>query len=129
NSKRLVAIYTDGNRSSSTVDITGDNLSNNLPLTAGWSDGWTSTQSTLFITDIKIYNTALSDAYIANKGANVGLEPTSVYYNHVIGYWPGTDGMGLKFKDESGHGNDMIFNVTSNNKNKYGWNDFSDLTG
>lgn len=129
NSKRLVAIYTDGDRLGSTVDITGDDLSNDLPLTAGWSDGWTSTQSELYITDIKMYDTALADTYIDEHGGDIGLDENSPYYHNVIGYWPATDGIGDKFKDQSPYHNDMIFNVTDNNEDDFVWDKFSVLSG
>lgn len=126
--RRLAIMYTDGNKGNP-FDITGIDLDNNEPLTAGYFDGWTSTQPELYITDIKIWKAALPDNFIAANGGKVGLDPSSPYYDDVIGYWPGTDGTGDRFKDYSSYHNDMFFNITPDNKNKYGWEHFSDLSG
>lgn len=126
--KRLAAIYTDGAKGTP-VDVTGDDMTNNFPLTAGWADGWGSGNVKMYITDVKIYDTALSDNYIDTYGGNVGLTKSSPYYDNIIGYWPCTDGIGEKFTDKGPYHNDMIINVTDKNESDFTWKKFSDLSG
>ncbi|WP_018627964.1 LamG-like jellyroll fold domain-containing protein [Niabella aurantiaca] len=114
-SKRLVAGYTNGARHKGTFEITGRNLSNNLPLTIGAMPGWISTGPTFNVADIRIYNTALPDNVIADEYCNSGITSNDPYYNNLIGYWPGSEGDGtvLKNKAPGASGKDFVFARTN----------------
>jgi hypothetical protein len=89
---RNVYTYTDGvlypftgNRNIATYG----NLNSPQPLTVGNlpPDNNTGLKN-YFVTDIRIYNTDLSDTYIANNYCKVDVEPSDPYKNNLLGFWP-----------------------------------------
>ncbi len=92
---RNVYTYTDGimypGISAATRDITSyGNLNSPQPLTVGNlpNDNVTGLAN-YHLTDIKYFNVALPDSYISNTYCNTSIEPTSQYYNSLVGFWPG----------------------------------------
>jgi hypothetical protein len=76
------------------------------------------------VTDVEIYDVALPDDVIAERACRPEVKSTDPYYDHLIGYWPCTDGNGEELKDLSPSGNDMTFI----NKPSSSWNGFNDAS-
>lgn len=53
------------------------------------SDSWATT--VLRVTDIRIYNTALTDQYIQNNYCAVEIAASDPYYINLLGFWKGTE--------------------------------------
>ena len=88
NNVRTMTAYTDGIRHG-TSDITNWNLNSPSPVTVGWIDGSLgATAKTATITDVRIYNIALSDAYISSNYCRVDMPDTDPYYPNLLGFWP-----------------------------------------
>lgn len=93
---RNVYTYTDGvpyttGITAATRDITSyGNLNSPQPLTVGNlpPDNVTGLGN-FFITDIRYYNVALPDSYIASTYCMTSLDPASPYSNNLVGFWPG----------------------------------------
>jgi hypothetical protein len=118
---RRLKVFTNGVLNGQ-LAITANATSTVAPLNIGASAsafGGGTAQTT--ITDVRIYNVALPDEYIASNFCKVELKSDDIYYNKLIGYWPGTDGISNKLVDMSPNKRDFILNGA------YVWNDFSDL--
>lgn len=111
---RNVYTYTDGvmypGISAATRNITSyGNLNSTSPFTVGNlpPDNTTGLKD-YFVTDIRYYNVALPDTYIANTYCTTSIEPSNQYYNNLIGFWPGfpvvNDNGVFKMADESPFG-------------------------
>ncbi|RXK62551.1 DUF4983 domain-containing protein [Lacibacter luteus] len=129
---RNVYTYTDGvlynsGISAATRDITSyGNLNSPQPLTVGNLPPDNVTNLGNFqITDIRYYNVALPDAYIANTYCTTSIEPSNQYYGNLLGFWPGfpvvNDNGVFKMKDFSSYQNDMVLD-------SYSPGSFNDLT-
>lgn len=91
NGVRTITSFTDGVKMGSTA-ITGWNLDSPVPLSAGWRDGSNSgTAKMINITDIRVYNAALPDAYISSNFCRIEVADNDPYYNNLIGFWPSTE--------------------------------------
>lgn len=89
---RNVYTYTDGvlYPFTGTKDIASyGNLNSPQPLTVGNlpPDNVTGLGNYL-VTDIRIYNTGLTDSYIANNFCKKDIEPTDIYKSNLLGFWP-----------------------------------------
>ncbi len=108
NGKREASVYTDGEFNND-IDITGYDFSNDKTLKLGGVAGFGGGSSTETIHDVRIWTTALSDDAIDSLSCNPNATPIlNQYKNDLIGYWPGKDGAGDIFKDQSGKGNDFV---------------------
>lgn len=88
NGVRTITSFTDGVKMGSTA-ITGWNLDSPSPFSAGWRNGSNSgSAKQINITDIRIYNAALPDAYISSNFCRIEVPTTDTYYNNLIGFWP-----------------------------------------
>jgi hypothetical protein len=117
--KRWAMIYQDGVKAyPNPVDITNRNANNNEELVAGFRSGFGSATKQL-ITEIKVFKTAIPDAFIASNACEVGLNSKHPYYNQLISYWPATDGGIGVFKDQGPAKNDFELK-------KYKWESFSE---
>ncbi len=92
---RNVYTYTDGvmypGISAATRNIASyGNLNSPQPLTIGNlpPDNTTGLKD-FYITDVRYYNVALPDSYIANTYCATSVEPSNQYYNNLLGFWPG----------------------------------------
>jgi hypothetical protein len=113
---RNVYTYTDGvlyttGISAATRDITSyGNLNSPAPLTVGNlpPDNNTSLQNYL-VTDIRIYNDALSDTYIAGNYCKTNVDATDPYKSKLLGFWPSTSVTpDQKMLDESGNNHHLV---------------------
>lgn len=75
------------------------------------------------ITDVRIYNTALPDSYIAANYCSTAVYDTDVFWNNLIGYWPAIEGAGNVILDKSNSGRN--FSVSG----AIAWNSFSERSG
>lgn len=105
--KRYVRGFTNDNVHTD-FEITGRDLNNNEPLILGGMPGWISTTPTFDVSDIRIYNTALSDEYIKNTYCQDGTTASDTYYSNLIAYWPIKEGVGNLLKDIVGNA-DFVF--------------------
>lgn len=105
---RYVQLYQDGDPTEAPVVITGRNANNNEPLVAGFQSGYGNT-ATQIISDIRIFNVAVSDATIKQYACEVNLDNRHPNFNNLIGYWPALDGIGTLLKDQSASKNNFTF--------------------
>lgn len=75
------------------------------------------------ITDVRIYNTALPDAYISANYCQTAVYDDDTYWNNLIGYWPAIEGSGNMIADKSR--SKRHFNITG----AAVWNAFSERSG
>lgn len=121
NGKRYARTYTDGNFNHE-VEITGKgNINSPAPLTMGYLPGSIYVPADVFITDLKIWATALDDATISQYACNTTLSSDNPFNDYLLGYWPCTDGSGGYFVDQGSLGNNFQINGS------YSWNNFNDL--
>jgi hypothetical protein len=71
------------------------------------------------ITDIRIYNKALSDGDIANDAISASTSSGDVNYSNLIGYWPAQDGGGIFHNQIQGNPDFILtgpyqYNVSNN---------------
>ncbi len=92
NSKRYMVIYQDGVKASNPLEITGENIVNSEDLYAGFKSGYGNLTNQT-ISDIRIWNTALSDAKILENACSTSVSSADPNYGNLIGYWPGNDGL------------------------------------
>jgi hypothetical protein len=89
--KRWIKCYTNGTTtggadSSDFSSRSGNTVSN---LMIGCTPSYAAGSHRLKMADIRIYNTALPDAYIRNEYCRTLVNPGDPYYQNLIGYWPG----------------------------------------
>ena len=112
---RNVYTYTDGvmytaGISAATRNIASyGNLNSPAPLTVGNlpPDNNTSLQNYL-VTDIRIYNTDLSDSYIAGNYCKTDVEANDPYRANLLGFWPSISVTDKKMPDESGNNHPLV---------------------
>ncbi|MDR2272083.1 MAG: DUF4983 domain-containing protein [Sphingobacterium sp.] len=75
------------------------------------------------ITDVRIYNKALPDEYIASNYCQTAVYDDNIYWNDLIGYWPAIEGAGNVLVDKSK--SKRNFNITG----EVSWNAFSERSG
>lgn len=83
---RKVSMFTNGVLEH-TNTITGQG-SSTAPLRLGYSSSYQGGSVEQTVTDVRIYKTALPDAYIQNNYCSTIVRKDDVYYNDLIGYWP-----------------------------------------
>jgi hypothetical protein len=103
-SKRWLRRYSDGIRFAQ-ADITGvynngGSIESASPLTLGWQADPGMPAVTFYTADAMIFNTALTDDEIAEAQCLTDIEQHSKYSN-LIGYWPGSDGFGSRFRNQA----------------------------
>jgi len=117
--RRLAKIYVDGDLNSS-LDITGlgawSTFKSPVPLTLGYRPGDYTSFTMANYTDIKVFNTALTQSDI-----RANLCTKSPLLNHtkkqnIIGYWPCNEAVGGAFKNlaPQGAGKDFILENAGN---------------
>lgn len=102
---RWVKRFTDGRR---IADVTNTvnlgaaygSIESASPLTIGWGADPGYNGVTFFSADATIFNTALTDQEVVN---NLCLKDITQHpkYNNIIGYWPGNDGFGGRFRNKA----------------------------
>ena len=118
NDDAKVYLYTDGvNTNSLTIR---DNYSTTAPLRIGLPE--TGARLNYNITDIQIYNVALSHAEVAASACKVDIKTSDPLFNKLSGYWPATDGVGNKLKNRIVNGGDFDL------QGDYSWEGFNDLS-
>lgn len=121
NGKRKAKIFRNG-VAITEVDISGSQGSSTQPLKLGHGTAWGSGASHS-ITDVRFYNTALPDDYIAKSYCSTAVYSDSPYWESLIGYWPAIDGEGDVIKDYST--SNTNFSLTGS----VAWNSFSERSG
>ena len=93
-SARNVYTYTDGVYSGNSGNISSlGNINSNDPLTIGFTPGSRDDAYSpvgYFVTDVRIYNTALTDAYITSNYCSTFIDPSDPYLSNLLGFWPCT---------------------------------------
>lgn len=116
-----VKVYTDGvfNAKNS---LNGNSLSNSAPLVIGKKAGDGNESPNLIIANLQIFNTALSEAEVAEYGGLGTVDNRHPKFANLIGYWPGYDDVGTnRLTDLTGNGNHMAL------VGGYNWVSYSDL--
>lgn len=119
---RRMKVFTNGvlnNQGAMTANGTSTTAALNLGSSKS-SFGGGSSQTT--ITDVRIYNTALADDYIAGNYCKTDVRPNDIYYKNLIGYWPSMDGVGNQLVDHSLSKRNFILNGA------YTWTPFNELS-
>ncbi|TCC84500.1 LamG-like jellyroll fold domain-containing protein [Pedobacter hiemivivus] len=113
--KRYGQFFVDGAPTAAPTDITGRTFGNATGgLTAGAIASSIGVCSEI-VSNVAIYNTALSDAAIADFACQGELTNADPYYNNLIGYWPCSEGSGKFFVNKSplAVGKDMTITNTT----------------
>lgn len=126
---RNVYTYTDGVlypfTGNKDISSYGD-LSSPAPLTVGDLYDNVTNLKDYFVTDIRIYNTALPDSYIAANFCKTDVSETDIYRNNLLGFWHGVDVVNEDdvnlMKDFSGNNKDMVLQ-------SYNPGNFNDVSG
>lgn len=93
-------------------------------LKLGYGASWTGDNAQSHsITDVRIYDTALPDAYIESNYCQTAVYDDDTYWDNLIGYWPAIEGSGNQIADKSK--SRRHFNVTG----AAVWNAFSERSG
>ena len=114
---RMVYTYTDGVYSGNSANIAGKgNINSPAPLTVGWIDGSRYgggySPTGYYVTDVRIYNTALTEEYIAGNFCKINIADTDPYFNSLIGFWPCTSVSSAKeMADLSGNNHPMVVDL------------------
>ena len=107
---RMVYTYTDGVYSGNSANIASKgNINSPAPLTVGYIKDSRGTDPVgYFVTDIRIYNEALTPEYIAENFCKINIAADDPYKNNLLGFWPATSVSGSKkMSDLSGNGHDL----------------------
>lgn len=83
---RNITVYTDGVKNG-TRDVAARDLNTTAPFAVGWRDGSNGGDIQMNITDIRIYNRALTDAEITSNYCRVDADLNDA---SLIGFWPVT---------------------------------------
>lgn len=119
---RFARTYTDGVFYAE-VNITGmGNISSPAPLTLGFIPGSiTDGPADVYISDLRMWKTALDDATIAQFACVTALPDDHPDNDFLLGYWPCLEGQGTHFIDHSTLQHD--FDI----KGGYAWDNFNEL--
>jgi hypothetical protein len=91
--KYLSKIYIDGLMVNSKEMISNVELASPAPLVMGyWPTDFTGVYVDMQMSDLRIWNTMLSDEEIAQNVCYTEVLPTHTNYNSLVGYWPANDG-------------------------------------
>lgn len=124
---RNVYTFTDGVLYPNTgaKDLTNwGNINSPAPLTVGNLPPDNNTGlGNYFVTDIRIYNTDLTNTYIANNFCQTSIADNDIYKNNLLGFWPSTsvDPGGKTIADVSGNNHPLVIDT-------YNSGTFSDIT-
>ncbi|HRO85689.1 MAG TPA: DUF4983 domain-containing protein [Niabella sp.] len=83
---RTATVYTDGVKNGST-NIAGRILTTTAPFQVGWRDGSNGGDIQLTVTDVRIWDRALSDAEISNNFCRTDADLSDP---NLLGFWPST---------------------------------------
>lgn len=83
---RTATVYTDGVKNGST-NIGGRILTTTAPFSVGWRDGSNGGDIQLTVTDVRVYNRALTDQEISNNFCRTDADLSD---NSLLGFWPST---------------------------------------
>ena len=76
------------------------------------------------VVDVRIFDIALPDEYIASKYCSTAMYDNDPYWKNLLGYWPATEGTDKVFHDLTDHKNHLVLsNGTA------AWNSFSVRSG
>ena len=109
--QRNVYTYTDGVLYSGSRNISRyGNLNSPQPLTVGnLPPDDNGDLTNYFVTDIRFYNAALSDEYIASNFCKTDVDDADPYKSNLLGFWPSISVRGDKtIPDLSGNNHDLV---------------------
>src|SRR5690606_20899895 len=116
-----IKVFTDGVFNSSIV-ANGNSLDNNAPLAIGKWAGNDNASPDFTIANLQVYNTAFSNAAVADYAGVARVDESHAYYDNLIGYWPGYDDAGkTAITEMTGKAADMKLS------GPYEWMAFSDI--
>lgn len=122
--KKMVRCLTDGVVTNAGVDITNrGTLSTSVPLAMGRKAGDAANPDVL-LSELQIFNVALSNATIAANVKKVSLDPAHPNINNLVGYWPCNEGRGNQMINQAPKGKGIDFTLTGT----YQWQAFSDFS-
>ncbi|MFV0606114.1 MAG: LamG-like jellyroll fold domain-containing protein [Niabella sp.] len=114
---RNLYAYTDGVKASAVTNLGTWNITSPSPVNIGYMPGSINYDpAQMNITDIRFYNTALSDAEISSSYCTVDVPTGDPYYSNLVGFWPSLEvlddaALGKKYlKDHSSHGRRLVVN-------------------
>lgn len=123
--KRYVKCLTDGVLTRAGVEITSlGTLSTAEPLTIGRHLNHVGTIPNALITEVQIFNAALSDATVAAQARKTVLDRAHPNYNNLVGYWPCNEGRGDQLLNYASKGEGIDFRLTG----QFVWQTFSDFS-
>lgn len=118
---RKMKTYTDG-IAGDEGSIPLDFSTPNVPLTMGYIPHSENKSINVLIKDVAIYNVAIPEAEMIPYMRKTVRNPTDIYYNNLVGYWPCDEEQGAVIKDKSGKSSDFSFVGTPS------WKPFSDVS-
>lgn len=102
-SSRWVKRFTDDMRIVETSNVnlgaTWGNIANSSPLTFGWGADKGYNPVTYGLADVRIFNTALTDAEVRSSLCMKNVLVEHPRKDNLIGYWPGNDAFGSKYSN------------------------------
>ncbi|MBB2150032.1 LamG-like jellyroll fold domain-containing protein [Pedobacter gandavensis] len=122
--KKMVRCLTDGVVTNAGVDITSRGTRDtSVPLAMGRKSGDAENPDVL-ISELQIFNTALSNATIAAQVKKTTLDPAHPNINNLVGYWPCNEGKGNQLINLAPRGKGIDFTLTG----LYQWQVFSEYS-
>lgn len=116
--QRKIMVFTDGVKGAVKNIGMADSYINNENFIVGWRTGSNGGSSfTGLITDVRVYKTALSDAYVAANYCSTTISANDTAYKKLIGFWPSTDVQtdGSKYWFSDMGANNMNLNIKTAN--------------
>ncbi|WP_447640635.1 MULTISPECIES: LamG-like jellyroll fold domain-containing protein [Chitinophagaceae] len=89
--KRKIMVFTDGVKGAVKDIGMSDSYINAENFMVGWRTGSNGGSLTGLITDVRVYGTALSDAYVAANYCSTTISPNDTAYSKLVGFWPSAD--------------------------------------
>lgn len=116
-----VKVFTDGVLNAKNA-VNTNSLSNDAPLVIGKKVGDGNSNPNLIISNLQIFNTALTEKEVAEYAGNTLITNTHPRYENLIGYWPGYNDVGTN----------RLTNVIEDKNHliltgSYNWVSYSDL--
>lgn len=118
---KQVRVYTDGVLNT-TRTMNGNNPNNSATFKAGFVPGSGDGYANLSITDLQIFNVALTTQQVAAYSCKTSIDQSNPNFKDLVGYWPMNEGTGNVLKDKSGKASNLLV------ANSSGWGTFSDLS-
>lgn len=104
---RYLALFTDGVKKTTNLDITSKNIDNNVGLRLGADIALNGNELTnIMIKDVALFNIAMSDADLISN-MRKEMTTSNPFFSKLLGWWPGNETSGTTITDFSGKGNNF----------------------